>query len=68
MGCRFGWQSRRGRWRTVPRRQALIDGIEADYLLADRGYDTNQVLAAARAHGDGAGDPAEAESEVAAGV
>ena len=31
--------------------EALIDGIEAEYLLADRGYDTNGVLAAARAGG-----------------
>ena len=30
---------------------ALIDGIEAEYLLADRGYDTDQVLAAARERG-----------------
>ena len=29
----------------------LIDGIAAEYLLADKGYDTNQVLAAARAGG-----------------
>ena len=31
--------------------EALIDEIEAEYLLADRGYDTNKVLAAARARG-----------------
>ena len=31
--------------------EALIEGIEAEYLLADRGYDTNGVLAAARARG-----------------
>ena len=31
--------------------EALIDGIEAEYLLADRGYDTDKVLAAARARG-----------------
>ena len=31
--------------------EALIDGIGAGYLLADRGYDTNAVLAAARARG-----------------
>ena len=31
--------------------EALIDGIEAEYLLADRGYDTDQVLAAARGRG-----------------
>ena len=31
--------------------EALIDGIDAEYLLADRGYDTNGVLAAAREHG-----------------
>ena len=30
---------------------ALIDGIDAEYLLADRGYDTNQVRAAARERG-----------------
>ena len=29
----------------------LIEGIAAEYLLADRGYDTNKVLAAARARG-----------------
>ena len=28
--------------------EALIEGIEAEYLLADRGYDTNKVLTAAR--------------------
>lgn len=26
---------------------ALIDGIEAQYLLADRGYDSNQIIDAA---------------------
>ena len=31
--------------------EALIDGIDAVYLLADRGYDTNRALAAARARG-----------------
>ena len=31
--------------------EALIDGIEAEYLLADRGYDTDQALAAARERG-----------------
>ena len=31
--------------------EALIDGIEAEYLLADRGYDTNRVPAAAWARG-----------------
>ena len=31
--------------------EALIDGIEAEYLLADRGYDANRVLAAARDDG-----------------
>ena len=31
--------------------EELIDGIKAEYLLADRGYDTNGVLAAARARG-----------------
>ena len=36
--------------------EALIDGIpfdvaSAEYLLADRGYDTNRVLAAARERG-----------------
>ena len=30
---------------------ALIDGITAEYLLADQGYDTNRALAAARAGG-----------------
>ena len=29
----------------------MLDGIEAEHLLADRGYDTNAVLAAARARG-----------------
>ena len=33
------------------RAEALLDGIEAEHLLADRGYDTNAVLAAARARG-----------------
>ena len=31
--------------------EALIDRIDAEYLLADRGYDTNGVLAAARERG-----------------
>ena len=31
--------------------KALIDGINAEYLLADRGYDTDKVLAAARKRG-----------------
>ena len=31
--------------------EALIDGIAARRLLADRGYDTNAVLAAARERG-----------------
>ena len=31
--------------------EALIDGIEAEYLLADRGYDTDKALAAARERG-----------------
>ena len=31
--------------------EALIDGIDAEYLLAYRGYGTNRVLAAARARG-----------------
>ena len=30
---------------------ALIDGIAAEHLPADRGYDTNRVLAAARERG-----------------
>ena len=30
---------------------ALLDGIAAEHLLADRGYDTNRVLAAARERG-----------------
>ena len=29
----------------------MIDGIEAEYLPANRGYDTNGVLAAARVRG-----------------
>ena len=29
--------------------EALLDGIATEHLLADRGYDTNGVLAAARA-------------------
>ena len=33
------------------RAEALLDGIAAEHLLADRGYDTNAVLAAARACG-----------------
>ena len=31
--------------------EALIEGFEAEYLLADRGYAANKVLAAARARG-----------------
>lgn len=30
---------------------ALIDGFTADYLLADRGYDTNQLINKAIANG-----------------
>ena len=37
--------------------EALIDGIEAEYLLAYRGYDTDKVLAAARARGMAPGIP-----------
>ena len=40
---------------------ALIGGFDAEYLLAERGYDTNRVLAAAQ---DDAGNPAEPEPEV----
>lgn len=29
----------------------MIDGITADYLLADRGYDTNQIIESAIANG-----------------
>ena len=29
----------------------LIEGTEAEHLLADRGYDTNEVRAVARARG-----------------
>ncbi|EKP0260215.1 transposase [Aeromonas sobria] len=29
----------------------MIDGVEAAYLLADRGYDTNALMEAARAKG-----------------
>ena len=31
--------------------ESLIDGIDAEYLLAARGHDTDQVPAAARARG-----------------
>jgi transposase len=30
---------------------ALIDGLTPDYLLADRGYDTNEILQWAAEHG-----------------
>ena len=30
---------------------ALIDGFEAEYLLADRGYDTNSILEHVEHHG-----------------
>ena len=33
------------------RAEALLGGIAAEYLLADRGYDTNAALAAARERG-----------------
>ena len=33
------------------RAAALIEGIPAEYLLADRGYDANRALAAARGRG-----------------
>lgn len=38
---------------TADRTQAgpLIDGLSADYLLADRGYDTDALLAQAKAQG-----------------
>ena len=36
---------------------ALIDGILADYLLADRGYDTNEIIRCAIEHGMIAGIP-----------
>ena len=47
---------------------ALIDGIpldaaSAEYLLTNRGYDTNRALAAARERRDDAGDTAAAEPE-----
>jgi transposase len=31
--------------------ESLIAGIQADYLVADRGYDTNAILAQAAAQG-----------------
>ncbi len=48
----------------VPRRivrklARLIEGMAADYLLADRGYDTNAILEQARATGDDSGHPAQ---------
>ena len=30
---------------------ALIDGFNAQHLLADRGYDTNEILCQAASHG-----------------
>ena len=50
--------------------EALIDGIEIDrieteHLLADRGYDTNKVLAAARARGMAAVIPPKRNRKVA---
>ena len=29
---------------------ALIEGFDAEHLLADRGYDTDQIIASAQAH------------------
>ena len=48
--------------------KALFDGIDAEYLLADRGYDTDKVLAAARERGMTTVIPPKLSSEVAAGV
>ena len=45
--------------------EALIDGIAAGRLLADRGYDTNAVLAAARARGMGPALPPKRNRKVA---
>ena len=36
----------------------LIDGIRAEHLLADKGYDTNEIVAAALASGIKPGDSA----------
>ena len=40
-----------GRVADCTQSEALLNGTAAEYLLADRGYDTNGVLAAARARG-----------------
>ena len=45
--------------------EALLDGIAAEHLLADRGYDTNKVLAAARARGMAAALPPKRNRKVA---
>ena len=46
--------------------EALLDGIAAEHLLADRGYDTNRVLAAAaRARGMVPALPPEGNRKVA---
>ena len=47
------------------RAEALLDGIAAEHLLADRGYGTNGVLAAARARGMEAALPPKRNRKVA---
>ena len=40
----------------------LIEGIEAECLLADKAYDTNAIIATVRRIGNGPGDTARAKS------
>ena len=48
MESQFECWPRRERWPIVPRRKHCWTAFAVGHLLADRGYDTNRVLAAAR--------------------
>ena len=46
----------------------LIEGIEAQCLLADKAYDTNEIIAGATEVGHGPGDTAQKQPEGTAGL
>ena len=46
----------------------LIEGIKAEHLLADKAYDTNEIVAGASATGDESGDTAQEQPEGKAGL
>ena len=46
----------------------LIEGIEAECLLADKAYDTNEIIATVRELGNGPGDTAQKQPEGKAGL